>query len=98
VTHEERRLKASCQWTAHWKRWGPYLSERAWGTVRDDYSLSGTAWDSLPHGQARSEGYRWGDDGIGGIGDRHQFLCVALAPWNGRNPILKERLFGPTWS
>jgi Glycosyl hydrolase family 63 C-terminal domain len=96
VTHEELRLEASRQRTAHWKRWGPYLSERAWGTVREDYSPHGTAWDYFPHDQARSKAYRWGEDGIGGICDRHQFICFALALWNGRDPILKERLFGLT--
>jgi hypothetical protein len=96
VTHEEHRLEASRQRTAHWKRWGPYLSERAWGTVREDYSPHGTAWDYFPHDQARSKAYRWGEDGIGGICDRHQFICFALALWNGRDPILKERLFGLT--
>jgi hypothetical protein len=98
VTHEERRLEASRQRTAHWKRWGPYLSERAWGTVREDYSPYGTAWDYLPHDQARSKAYRWGEDGIGGICDRHQFICFGIALWNGRDPILKERLFGLTGS
>jgi hypothetical protein len=90
VTHEARRLNASCQRTAHWKRWGPYLSARAWGTVREDDSHSGTAWDSLPHDQARSKVYRWGDDGIGGIGDRHQLLCVALAGWKAVLPFSKN--------
>jgi hypothetical protein len=96
VTQEEHRLEASHQRTMHWKRWGPYLSERAWGTVREDYSPHGTAWDYFPHDQARSKAYRWGEDGIGGICDRHQFICLALALWNGRDPILKERLFGLT--
>jgi len=98
VTHEERRLEESRQRTAHWKRWGPYLSDRAWGTVREDYSPYGTAWDYFPHDHARSKAYRWGEDGIGGICDRHQFICFALALWNGRDPILKERLFGLTGS
>ncbi|MEN3333285.1 MAG: hypothetical protein V7641_2650 [Blastocatellia bacterium] len=83
---------------ARWKRWGPYLSERAWGTVREDYSADGMAWDYLTHDQARSKAYRWGEDGIGGISDRHQHICFALALWNGRDPILKERLFGLTGS
>jgi hypothetical protein len=96
VTHEERRLEESKQRTGHWKRWGPYLSERAWGTVREDYSPDGNAWDDFPHDHARSKAYRWGEDGIGGICDRHQFICFALALWNGRDPILKERLFGLT--
>jgi hypothetical protein len=94
VTHEERRLEESIQHIGHWKRWGPYLSERAWGTVREDYSPQGTAWDHFPHDHARSKAYRWGEDGIGGICDRHQFICFAIALWNGRDPILKERLFG----
>ena len=81
---------------ANWKRWGPYLSERQWGTVREDYSAYGTAWDYFPHDHARSRAYRWGEDGLGGICDRHQFICFALALWNGKDPILKERLFGLT--
>ncbi|MEW5975993.1 MAG: glucosidase [Acidobacteriota bacterium] len=93
---EERRLKESKDRTAHWKRWGPYLSERAWGTVREDYSSFGTAWDYLPHDHARSKAYRWNEDGLAGISDRHQYLCFALALWNGRDPILKERAFGLT--
>src|ERR687895_478763 len=84
--------------TAHWKRWGPYVSERQWGTVREDYSAYGTAWDYLPHDHARSRAYRWGEDGIAGISDRHQLICFAVALWNGRDPILKERLFGLTGS
>src|SRR5919109_832680 len=98
LTHEERRLEASENRSAHWKRWGPYLSERAWGTVREDYSPQGTAWDYFPHEHARSKAYRWGEDGIGGICDRHQYICFALALWNGRDPMLKERLFGLTGS
>jgi hypothetical protein len=82
----------------HWKRWGPYLSEREWGTVREDYSPYGTAWDYFPHDHARSRAYRWGEDGVGGICDRRQLICFALALWNGRDPILKERLFGLTAS
>jgi hypothetical protein len=81
---------------SHWKRWGPYLSERAWGTVREDYSAGGTAWEFFPHEHARSRAYRWNEDGLGGICDRHQKICFALALWNGRDPILKERLFGLT--
>src|ERR1700704_3880195 len=72
--------------------WGPYLSERQWGTVREDYSEHGTAWNYLPHDHARSRAYRWGEDGLCGISDNHQRLCFALAVWNGRDPILKERL------
>ena len=82
--------------TKHWKRWGPYLAERQWGTVREDYSPGGTAWEYFPHDMARSRAYRWGEDGIGGICDRHQRMCFALALWNGRDHILKERLFGLT--
>ena len=80
----------------HWRRWGPYLSERQWGTVREDYSEYGTAWEYFPHDHARSRAYRWGEDGIGGFGDEQLLLCLALALWNGRDPILKERLFGLT--
>ncbi len=79
---------------APWRRWGPYVSERAWGTVREDYSPYGTAWDYFPHDLARSKAYRWGEDGLGAICDRYQILCFALALWNGRDPILKERLYG----
>src|SRR5437763_15320631 len=79
-----------------WKAWGPYLSERQWGTVREDYSPHGNAWEYFPHDHARSRAYRWGEDGIAGFSDREQRLCLALALWNGRDPILKERLFGLT--
>ncbi len=79
-----------------WRRWGPYLSERAWGTVREDYSRDGSAWDYLPHDHARSRAYRWSEDGIAGFSDEHQRWCLALALWNGRDPILKERMFGLT--
>jgi hypothetical protein len=98
MTAEEQRLMEASDRTAHWKRWGPYLSERAWGTVREDYSAYGTAWDYLPHDHARSKTYRWNEDGIAGISDRHQLICFALAMWNGKDPILKERLFGLTGS
>ena len=98
LTAEEKRLEESRLRKAHWKRWGPYLSERAWGTVREDYSAYGTAWDYLPHDHARSRAYRWNEDGIAGICDRHQKICFALALWNGQDPILKERLFGLTGS
>jgi hypothetical protein len=98
MTAEEHRLEESRERKAHWKRWGPYLSERAWGTVREDYSPYGTAWDYFPHDHARSRAYRWNEDGLAGICDRHQFLCFAIALWNGRDPILKERLFGLTGS
>jgi hypothetical protein len=96
LTAEEARLEEARQRKVHWKRWGPYLSERQWGTVREDYSPYGTAWDYLPHDHARSRAYRWGEDGIAGISDRHQLLCFALALWNGRDPVLKERVFGLT--
>ena len=98
LTQEEQRLEEARARTVHWKRWGPYLSERQWGTVREDYSPNGAAWDYFPHDHARSRAYRWGEDGIGGISDRHQLVCFALALWNGRDPILKERLFGLTGS
>ncbi len=91
---EDRRLAEAARKTSHWRRWGPYLSDRQWGTVREDYSDYGTAWDYFPHDHARSRAYRWGEDGIGGICDNHQRLCFAVAMWNGRDPILKERLFG----
>jgi len=80
----------------NWRRWGPYLSERQWGTVREDYSANGAAWEHLPHDHARSRAYRWGEDGIAGLSDEHQHLCLSLALWNGKDPILKERLFGLT--
>ena len=94
ITAEEVRLKESPDHTAPWRSWGPYVSERAWGTVREDYSATGEAWDYFPHDHARSRAYRWNEDGIAGICDRHQRLCFALALWNGRDSILKERLFG----
>lgn len=78
------------------KKWGPYLSERQWGTVREDYSKNGDAWNYFTHDQARSRAYRWGEDGLGGISDDLQQVCFALALWNGQDPILKERLFGVT--
>jgi hypothetical protein len=96
MTHEELRLEEARQRRAHWQRWGPYLSERAWGTVREDYSPHGNAWEYLSHDHARSRAYRWNEDGIAGICDRHQYICFAVAMWNGRDPILKERLFGLT--
>ena len=98
MNKEEQRLEESRQRQAHWKRWGPYLSERAWGTVREDYSPYGSAWDYLPHEHARSKAYRWNEDGLAGISDRHQRICFALALWNGKDPILKERIFGLTGS
>src|SRR5881296_3067409 len=91
---EHRRLEEARTKAAQWKKWGPYLSERQWGTVREDYSDSGDAWNYFSHDQARSRAYRWGEDGLGGISDDRQLLCFALALWNGQDPILKERLFG----
>ena len=93
---ERERLRAKCLAADGWQRWGPYLSERQWGTVREDYSAGGTAWEYFPHDHARSRAYRWGEDGIAGLSDDQQRLCLALALWNGRDPILKERLFGLT--
>jgi hypothetical protein len=93
MTLEHERLKADAR---AWRRWGPYLSERAWGTVREDYSAYGAAWDYFPHDHARSRAYRWNEDGLAGICDNRQRLCFALALWNGKDPILKERLFGLT--
>ena len=96
MSAEELRLEEHRTRKAHWKRWGPYLSERQWGTVREDYSPNGSAWEYFPHDQARSRAYRWGEDGIAGISDNHQRLCFAIALWNGEDSILKERLFGLT--
>ncbi len=93
---EAERIAESDARSKNWKRWGPYLSERAWGTVREDYSPHGSAWEYFPHDHARSRAYRWNEDGLGGISNRHQNLCFAVALWNGRDPILKERLFGLT--
>src|SRR5215468_1002526 len=91
---EKRRLKSAD--SSRWKFFGPYLSERQWGTVREDYSPGGDAWEYLPHDHARSRAYRWGEDGLAGFCDIEQRLCLALALWNGRDPILKERAFGLT--
>jgi hypothetical protein len=96
MTAEQERLLADAKRTANWKRWGPYLSERQWATVREDYSPEGACWDYFPHDQARCRAYRWGEDGLLGITDRECRLCFALALWNGKDPILKERLFGLT--
>src|SRR6266571_2170924 len=92
-TAEEKRLAEDASRGRNWKRWGPYLSERQWSTVREDYSPYGNCWDYFPHDHARSRAYRWGEDGLLGITDRECRLCFALALWNGRDPILKERLF-----
>src|SRR5271168_2316735 len=91
---ERDRLLQARDRTSHWRRWGPYLSERSWGNPREDYSADGTSWDYFPHDHARSRTYRWTEDGIAGICDNHQRLCFAFAFWNGKDPILKERLFG----
>src|SRR5208337_314857 len=96
LTTEDLRLEESRQRKKHWKRWGPYISERQWGTVREDYSPDGEAWEYFPFEHSHARAYRWGEDGIGGISDRHQMICFALALWNGRDPILKERFFGLT--
>jgi hypothetical protein len=96
VTAEQLRLDEAREHKAPWKKWGPYLSERQWGTVREDYSEGGDAWNYFTHDQARSRAYRWGEDGLAGISDEQQRLCFALALWNGKDPILKERLFGLT--
>ena len=94
MTEEELRLAEARDGGTHWRRWGPYLSERQWGTVREDYSPDGHAWEYVPHDHARSRAYRWGEDGIAGLCDERQRLCFALALWNGADPILKERMFG----
>src|SRR5512132_1129211 len=93
---ETMRLRQADAGEKAWRRWGPYLSERQWGTVREDYSANGDAWAYLPHEAARSHAYRWGEDGLGGFSDDQQNLCLCVALWNGKDPILKERLFGLT--
>jgi len=93
---EQSRLEETRERSIPWQKWGPYLSERQWGTVREDYSENGDAWNYFTHEQARSRAYRWGEDGLAGISDDRQRLCFALALWNGKDPILKERLFGVT--
>src|SRR6201992_2512212 len=94
VGAERTRMAQADSGEQHWRVWGPYLAERAWGTVREDYSEHGTAWDYFPHDHARSRAYRWNDDGMAGLCDDRQTFCFALALWNGRDPILKERMFG----
>src|SRR5581483_1178549 len=96
MTAEHARLEDDRLGRAAWRRWGPYVSDRQWGTVREDYSADGNAWTYLPYDHARSRAYRWGEDGLAGVCDDHQRLCVALALWNGKDPTLKERLFGLT--
>src|SRR5262245_25354186 len=93
---EQTRLQEDREGRAAWKKWGPYLSERQWGTVREDYSANGDAWNYFSHDNAQYRAYRWGEDGLAGVSDDKQHLCFALALWNGRDPILKERLFGLT--
>ena len=93
---EIARLQEARTGKSAWGRWGPYLSERQWGTVREDYSSDGNAWNYFSHDQARSRAYHWGEDGLAGISSEKQLICFALALWNGRDPILKERLFGLT--
>jgi hypothetical protein len=95
-TAEQMRLDEVHEKGMPWKQWGPYLSERQWGMVREDYSENGDAWNYFTHDQARSRAYHWGEDGLAGFSDDHQWLCFALALWNGKDPILKERLFGLT--
>src|SRR5579862_7489580 len=95
-TLETLRFQQSAPDKKPWRKWGPYLSERQWGTVREDYSEDGNAWDYFTHDHARSRAYHWGEDGLAGISDEKQLLCFSLTPWNGRDPILKERLFGLT--
>src|SRR3974390_158035 len=96
MTAESNRLEETVDKKVPWRRWGPYLSERQWGTVREDYSQDGNAWEYFNHDQARSRAYHWGEDGLAGISDDRQQLCFAIALWNGKDPILKERLFGLT--
>src|SRR5277367_1023384 len=95
-TQEGRRLAEAVSSVFGWRRWGPYVSERSWGTVREDYSADGNAWGYLSHDMARSKAYRWGEDGMAAICDRYQLLVLGLALWNGQDPILKERAFGLT--
>src|SRR5215471_10252887 len=95
-TREQKRLNEARKNSTPWKKWGPYLSERQWGTVREDYSEDGNAWNYFSHDQARSRAYHWGEDGLAGISDDKQRLCFSLALWNGKDPILKERVFGLT--
>src|ERR1700757_4219836 len=98
MSEEQHRLSEARNGQAPWRKWGPYLSERQWGTVREDYSASGSAWDFFPHDHARSRTYRWGEDGLLGISDEEGRLCFALGLWNEADPIFKERLFGLTGS
>jgi len=94
VTAEQSRIQKADHGSEPWKRWGPYLTERQWGNVREDYSPDGTPWEYFTHEDARSRAYRWGEEGIGGLSDERQHLCLSLALWNEADPFLKERLFG----
>ena len=96
TTAEASRLEEAREKGVPWRQWGPYLSERQWGTVREDYSEDGNAWDYFSHDQARSRAYLWGEDGLAGVSDDQQRLCFSLALWNGKDPILKERVYGLT--
>src|SRR5450432_1091636 len=96
MTEEDKRIAEMRGEPDTWRHWGPYLAERAWGTVREDYSADGSAWDYFPHDQARSKAYRWNEDGLAGLSDIRQILCFSIALWNGADPILKERAFGLT--
>jgi len=96
MSAENIRLQEDREFKKHWKKWGPYLTERQWGTVREDYSADGSAWENVTHDDARSKAYRWGEEGIAGISDYKQKLCMAWAFWNGKDPFIKERLFGLT--
>src|SRR5690606_5258013 len=96
MSAELARLQEDKKRIKHWKKWGPYLTERQWGTVREDYSPDGAAWENVTHDDAKSKAYRWGEEGIAGISDYKQKLCLAWAFWNGKDPIIKERLFGLT--
>src|SRR5512139_304632 len=96
MNHEAARLAEAQEKNVPWKKWGPYLSERQWATVREDYSADGDAWNYFSHDNAQYRAYRWGEDGLAGISDNRQLLCFAVALWNGKDPILKERLFGLT--
>jgi hypothetical protein len=93
---ERQRLRDADLYSVPWRKWGPYLAERAWGTVREDYSADGNAWSYFPFEQAVSRAYRWSEDGLGGICDEDQMICLGLSLWNGQDPVLKERLFGLT--
>ena len=96
MSAEHTRLQEDKENKKHWKKWGPYLTDRQWGTVREDYSPDGAAWENVTHDHARSKAYRWGEEGIAGLSDHRQIICMAWAFWNGKDPFLKERFFGLT--